>query len=358
MSFRDNLQHLRATRNMTQEQLAMLLGVSRQSVTKWESERATPELDKLIKICQIFECSLDDLVTGDLTDRAPAPTAAAVPAGPPQDVCGYDEHMRRQAWLVPTGVSIILAGIGLAFLVSTETFTGLEEGVLFALVTMASIVAGCAFLIPAGMEHEAFTKAHPYIEDFYTEDDRTRARTAMARACVVGLALILAGAGCLMVLEDRFEHVALCLVLLLIALGVWPIVHWGVLLGRTDLAERNKEAACELEIEDIVNAQIDAEVKDSLLAAKRGAAGRKHKLTGAVCGTIMMVATIIALCWLFIPMFTAVAETGTWDAIDTAATEAKYSLFWLPWPIGGICCGIAAVLIEALYPEDGDRPAA
>ena len=37
MSFRDNLQHLRATRNMTQEQLAMLLGVSRQTVTKWEA---------------------------------------------------------------------------------------------------------------------------------------------------------------------------------------------------------------------------------------------------------------------------------------------------------------------------------
>ena len=38
MSFRDNLQHLRASRNMTQEQLAMLLGVSRQSVTKWEAD--------------------------------------------------------------------------------------------------------------------------------------------------------------------------------------------------------------------------------------------------------------------------------------------------------------------------------
>ena len=34
MSFRENMQHLRATRNMTQEQLAMLLGVSRQSVSK------------------------------------------------------------------------------------------------------------------------------------------------------------------------------------------------------------------------------------------------------------------------------------------------------------------------------------
>ena len=70
MSFRDNLQHLRATRNMTQEQLAMLLGVSRQSVTKWEAEKSYPEMDKLLKMCQIFECSLDDLVQGDLTGRA------------------------------------------------------------------------------------------------------------------------------------------------------------------------------------------------------------------------------------------------------------------------------------------------
>ena len=73
MSFRDNLQHLRATRNMTQEQLAMLVGVSRQSVTKWEAERAYPEMDKLIKLTQIFDCTLDELVSGDLTGRAKEP---------------------------------------------------------------------------------------------------------------------------------------------------------------------------------------------------------------------------------------------------------------------------------------------
>lgn len=67
MSFRTNLQYLRAERRMTQEQLAMLLGVSRQSVTKWEAEKSYPEMDKLIKMCQIFECSLDDLVTGDVS---------------------------------------------------------------------------------------------------------------------------------------------------------------------------------------------------------------------------------------------------------------------------------------------------
>lgn len=68
MSFRDNLIHLRAVNNMTQEQLAMLLGVSRQSVTKWESEKSYPEMDKLLKMCQIFGCTLDDLVQGDLTE--------------------------------------------------------------------------------------------------------------------------------------------------------------------------------------------------------------------------------------------------------------------------------------------------
>lgn len=76
MSFRDNLQHLRATRGMTQEQLAEQLGVSRQSVTKWESESSYPEMDKLIGICELFGCSLDDLVKGDLT---PAESHAAEP---------------------------------------------------------------------------------------------------------------------------------------------------------------------------------------------------------------------------------------------------------------------------------------
>ena len=44
MSFRDNLQHLRGTRDLSQAQLATLLGVSRQSVAKWEAEKSYPEI--------------------------------------------------------------------------------------------------------------------------------------------------------------------------------------------------------------------------------------------------------------------------------------------------------------------------
>lgn len=111
MSFRDNLQHLRASRNMTQEQLAMLVGVSRQSVTKWEAERAYPEMDKLLKLYQIFDCSLDDLVSGDLTAREEDVAAPEVPAGPPTDVCGYDEHARRFAFRIATGAALFVLAV-------------------------------------------------------------------------------------------------------------------------------------------------------------------------------------------------------------------------------------------------------
>ena len=105
---------------MTQEQLALMLGVSRQSVTKWEAEKSYPEMDKLLKLCQIFDVTLDDLVQGDLTTSAPTPAVQARAAilreaagGPPQDVCGYDEHMRTFAWKIAWGVFAILAGVAL-----------------------------------------------------------------------------------------------------------------------------------------------------------------------------------------------------------------------------------------------------
>ena len=67
MSFQRNLQTLRTGRNLTQERLAMLLGVSRQAISKWESGKAYPEMDKLLMICDLFGCTLDDLVLGDVT---------------------------------------------------------------------------------------------------------------------------------------------------------------------------------------------------------------------------------------------------------------------------------------------------
>ena len=62
MTFGEKLTKLRKEHNYTQEQLAEILGVSRQSISKWESNLAYPETEKLIRIGELFECSMDYLL--------------------------------------------------------------------------------------------------------------------------------------------------------------------------------------------------------------------------------------------------------------------------------------------------------
>ena len=67
MSLGNKIYSLRTEKNMSQEDFAEILEVSRQSVSKWETDASVPELDKLIKICNIFNISLDEL-TGRTSD--------------------------------------------------------------------------------------------------------------------------------------------------------------------------------------------------------------------------------------------------------------------------------------------------
>lgn len=67
MSFGKNLQYLRKLRgNMTQENLAEKMNVSRQTISKWELDTVQPEMEKALELCQIFNCSLDDLFRNDM----------------------------------------------------------------------------------------------------------------------------------------------------------------------------------------------------------------------------------------------------------------------------------------------------
>ena len=70
MFLASNLQYLRKKADgMTQEKLAQQLGVSRQTVSKWESGEAQPEIGNLMELCEIFSCKADDLLRVDMTER-------------------------------------------------------------------------------------------------------------------------------------------------------------------------------------------------------------------------------------------------------------------------------------------------
>ena len=62
MKFSEQLVKLRKEKGMSQEDLANNLNVSRQAVSKWESNTSFPETDKIVAICKLFDCSMDELI--------------------------------------------------------------------------------------------------------------------------------------------------------------------------------------------------------------------------------------------------------------------------------------------------------
>ncbi|WP_346675922.1 hypothetical protein [Enorma phocaeensis] len=141
---------------------------------------------------------------------------------------------------------------------------------------------------------------------------------------LAGLAFIFAGVGCLLMVEPMAGNWALFLLVLFIALGVWWIVRGGMLLGRVNVEEYNRSVAEDLEVEDIVAAELDEARREALLSQKRDA-----EKIGAVCGAIMIFATIVGLLLLF------------------CSRPPVQSWFWMSWVVGGLVCGLVSTLMHA-----------
>ena len=69
MTLGEKISKQRKELNYTQEQLAEILGVSRQSISKWESDIAYPETEKLIELGKLFDCSMDYLLKEEITEK-------------------------------------------------------------------------------------------------------------------------------------------------------------------------------------------------------------------------------------------------------------------------------------------------
>ena len=82
MTLGQRLSHLRTGAGLSQDALAEQLGVSRQSVSKWETDGSVPELDKLVRLSQVFGVTLDELVKG--TADAPSGSEATNRTETPQ----------------------------------------------------------------------------------------------------------------------------------------------------------------------------------------------------------------------------------------------------------------------------------
>lgn len=303
MSLGENLQFLRKKENITQEQLAEKLDVSRQSISKWESDTTYPEMDKLMQLCQMFHCSMDDLLQKDVSTLYV------------EDKADYDKHMNTFSKMMALGVGLILFGLSVS-----SIFTGTPMGQvigdeLSGIIFFIFIIIAVAIFLIAGMRHSDFQKKNPYIENFYSENEIDAFRKKYTVMITCGVVLILIGIVIIMGMESisyhfsgnfDFEYIAGGIFLLLIAIAVSTIVYAGMQESKYNIKEYN------------------------LAHDKESDYYKKDKLKGRINGCLMLIAVIIYLILGFV-----------------------YNKWGMPsvvvFPVFGIGCGIASIIVETIY---------
>ena len=115
MAFSKQLIHLRNIRGMSQEELAALMDVSRQSVSKWETDQTYPDSEKLIRLSEIFEVSTDYLLKGtetEITNRQYNSRASAQMSAEVNDILDHVHQMSQTKRMI---IGLVLIG-GIVFL--------------------------------------------------------------------------------------------------------------------------------------------------------------------------------------------------------------------------------------------------
>ena len=299
MSFGENLQYLRAEARITQEELAERLEVSRQSVSKWESDASFPEMDKLLTLCDLFRCDLDTLLRG------------SVQASRQADTAGYDGHMDRFSKMITAGVVLCVCGFSAAALLD-----GVQGGYLSGPAFLLFVLAAVVLFIIGGIQHNDFCTHHERIEPFYDEKTLERWRQRFPIFIAVGAALCIGGAIVMSLLDGRYpeeiaaagESVTVCLGLLFIAAGAGSIVYGGIQNSKYHIEAYNQERAMEKT--------------------------PQYKRLSAIHGVIMLSATAIFLVWLFVNRM----REGPARAIRLGAAAI--------FSVGGILCAIASSLLN------------
>lgn len=231
MSLGENIQFYRNKAGITQEQFAERLSVSRQSVSKWESNTTYPEMEKLLQMCTMFSCSLDTLLRGDAESMSF------------EDTEKYDKHMN--------GFSLTMSvGVGLLFFGVTVLLALLGIGISVPLATVAMLVFVIASIMTmtyAGMGHDAYMRKHPQIKPFYTEEEieTSERKFRLTMTLSVGLLFLgvlwIVGSYALPVLSGSLGRQAyIAIAMLIFGIAVAIMTYSGMQKDKYDIEKYNQ----------------------------------------------------------------------------------------------------------------------
>lgn len=213
MTLSEKIVLLRRRKNWSQEELAAQLDVARQSISKWESGQSLPELDKLVRMSEIFGVTLDSLVKDEeeIFDGDLGAPSSGEPGDPPaarrvsaEEASEFLSLRKKSSLFIALGVLLcIFSPICLLLLsaFAAEEGFALSENmaVLIGLIVLFLCIAPAVILfVISGLQGEKFT----YLtnEDFRldaateaglrAEKEDTRARTVTLCAVAVGLCIL------------------------------------------------------------------------------------------------------------------------------------------------------------------------
>jgi transcriptional regulator with XRE-family HTH domain len=329
MIIADKIIENRKKNGWSQEELADKLGVSRQSVSKWEGAQAVPDMKKIVMMSEIFGVSTDYLLrdeieTADLRETAPVDRGLeeTVRSVSMEEASSFLEHNERAATRISTGVMmcilsplllIIISGLAEAGFIGLETAFA-EAGGTAALIIIVAIAVG--LFIREGMRG----KPYEYLENTAIDTEygvsgmvkerRDAYAEKHSRFLIIGIMMCIIGAVPMLIMEmtkysnntDLLPIAGVAAMLIIVATGVKLIVLTCIRQGGYD----------------------------RLL--EEGDYTRLNKKAGKYDGIYWAIATAVYLGWSFVTM--------------------RWEFTWIVWPVAGVLFAAYREVMKAIVRDE------
>ncbi len=324
MILADKITALRKKAGWSQEELAEQLGVTRQSVSKWEGAQSVPDMDKVVQMSRLFGVTTGFLLKDELSEEEPAPAGCDSPLRRVTMAEASEYLALRRATAPKIAFATMLCILSPVCLI---LLAGMSEVSRFGISEDAAAGVGlCVLLVMVAVGVAIFlacaAKAKPYEflekEPFETEygvagmvrERRKEYAPAYARLNITGtvpciLAAVPLFAAMCVSASDLFYIGAVCLLLAIVSAGCFAFVLGGVnhsamqaLLEEEDYTRENKA---------------------------------KSPVVGAVSGIYWLLVTAVYLFYTFGPMGNG---------------QPKYS--WFIWAVAGVLFGAVMLVVKLI----------
>lgn len=113
MNFGEKLYELRKEKKLSQEEVADKLNVTRQTVSKWETNQSTPDFDKVLQLCELFGISADELLSGNKKEENNTEKKSEKIESVEEKTLSRQEIRRKSAEVVSTSIFIYIVAVAL-----------------------------------------------------------------------------------------------------------------------------------------------------------------------------------------------------------------------------------------------------